>query len=167
MTNIVFLDFDGPMIPQRAYFMEGQTRPYVMKFDPCAVSLVNRLCEKTDAQIVVHSSWRRAHTHIAAVPDLRTHMREQGLLEVYFHDDLFCPIHETGTSSRWNDITQWMNKNEIPTQYVIIEDEICPNSYKELKEHMISVDFNEGFTWERYETALYRFGKEESGFVSL
>lgn len=159
--NIVFLDFDGPMIPGRAYWMEGQTRPYVTKFDPVAVSLVNRLCEKTNSQLVIHSSWRRAITHISAIPDIRTHIKEQGLLEVYFHEELLCPTHMTGTSSRWEDITEWIADNGQPDNYVVIEDEICPSSYEDIKKHMVSIDFDEGFTWERYLKACELLGYTE------
>lgn len=54
--RILFLDIDGVFIPQRAYLMADQTKPYVMKFCPSVVGMVNDIAKQTDCQFVIHSS---------------------------------------------------------------------------------------------------------------
>lgn len=144
----MFLDFDGPMIPLRAYFLQGQTHP-VSKFDPCAVGLINKLCKDAKAKIVVHSSWRKFHVEDTTGLEggsIRSHMIAQGLKEEYFHEDLLCPFRFS--SSRWHDISEWLLDHEHISEYVVIEDEAIPYGLEErFKPKVIQVHFDEGFTW--------------------
>ena len=64
--KILFLDFDGPVIPQRAYAYNLQQRDKWNKgglihryMDPSAVAIVKDVLVTTGAQLVISSSWRR------------------------------------------------------------------------------------------------------------
>lgn len=58
---VIFLDIDG-VLNHRQWYQERQKLPKMDKeceeFSPTSVSLLNRLCQETNAQIVVSSSWR-------------------------------------------------------------------------------------------------------------
>lgn len=165
--NIIFLDFDGPMIPSRAYFMPQQTRPIVSVFDPAAVGLINRLAEKAEAKIVIHSSWRKTvlidDTLVGG--SIKSHIIAQGIKEEYLHEDLCCPFKFT--SNRWHDISFWLEDRPEVTNYVIIEDEPIPYGLEELfKDKHISIDFDEGLTFAKYKEALIKLtGNDETLLV--
>src|SRR5258706_10618505 len=123
VDKIIFLDFDGVMIPERAYWLDGQTRP-VTKFDPVAVSLINRLCKKTSAKIVIVSSWRR--TVLNEVPsDLKQHLIEQGIQEKFIHEDHSCPYKFT--SSKYSDVSFWLDDHPEVEEHIIIDDDLENN----------------------------------------
>lgn len=52
-SNIVFLDFDGVIVVASTRFIEA---------DPLCVARLNEITDKTDAAIVVSSSWRKGRT---------------------------------------------------------------------------------------------------------
>lgn len=148
MSNkVIFLDFDGPMIPLRAYHLPNQTKPFVTVFDPVAVSLVNKLAENHAAKIAVHSFWRRIKND--HVKDLKEHMLSQGIKEEHLHDD--WELDFRFSSSRWHDITSWLFHHPETTNFCIIEDEACPDV--DLKPHHVPVDFDEGFIWTKFDQA--------------
>lgn len=155
--KVVFLDFDGPMIPLRAMCLEGQTSDPPSVFDPCAVALLNRLCDKTKSKIVVHSHWRYSPVHKEKYPDIKAHLISQGVKEEHLHEDLLCEEIDW----RWVDIKAWLAKHPEVNNYVIIEDTYIPVGFEKFEPHMIKVDFSEGFSWRNYEKALERFGRTE------
>lgn len=53
----IFLDIDGVMKPGRSYFCPKLANAVQGGFDPLAVAAVNRMCEKTGAQIVFNTTW--------------------------------------------------------------------------------------------------------------
>lgn len=60
MSNkYLFLDIDGPMKPGRAYLCPQKAGNHFGGFDPLAVAAVNRICNKTGAQIVFNTTWNR------------------------------------------------------------------------------------------------------------
>lgn len=158
--RIIFLDFDGPMIPLRAYYMAGQTKEFVTKFDPVAVGLINRLAMKAEAKIVLHTSWRR--TTLMGVPDLREHILQEGIKEEYLHEKLLCPMRFT--SSRWHDIGMWLKGRDVEN-YVIIEDEPIPYGAEQYKDYLVQCSFENGFTYDRYLLALDKFNLAEDNIL--
>lgn len=65
MDNIIFLDIDGVLNCEKA-FKDGYCKykewnnDHHMSFYPPSKKLLNKLIEKTDAKIVISSSWRRS-----------------------------------------------------------------------------------------------------------
>jgi hypothetical protein len=147
--NIIFLDIDGPMIPYRAMYMKGQTLDPPAMFDPCAVGLLNRLADKTQSKIVVHSHWRKSTEHKEKYPDIRQHLINQGIKEEHLDiDDHLCPGDRT--TDRWEDIHTYLYKNDKVEKFVIIEDLDCPEKWSSLKPHHCFINYDEGFGWKEY-----------------
>jgi hypothetical protein len=162
VDRIVFLDFDGVMIPERAYWIEGQTRP-VTKFDPVAVSLINRLCKKASAKVVIVSSWRR--TTLASIPeDLKKHLITEGIKEEHIHEDHSCPFKFS--SNKYSDVSFWLEEHPWVKEYIIIDDDLNNEVGSSHQGRIIDPDFLEGFIYKHYLRAEGLFGfKETSLFI--
>jgi hypothetical protein len=106
LDRVVFLDIDGVLLTHRVWAMAVNTHVLEMRrttlqgrearwgwmdavaFDPCAVGLVNRLCDVTDARIVVSSNWRLTYRgEMETVQKLIA----QGIRRELFHDDAWVP----------------------------------------------------------------------------
>jgi hypothetical protein len=65
MTRILFLDFDG-VLNSRGFLAMSRglaiSRYPHSEIDPEAVARVNRILERTEAEVVVSSSWRHGRT---------------------------------------------------------------------------------------------------------
>lgn len=122
--KIIFLDIDGVLLSGRAIYLpeNDALRAWLLhqthsqdarlmaanaRFDPCAVSLVNRLCEHTGARLVIHSNWRR----IMKPTDLRAKLVEQGLHASHFHDDWYCGMRFS--SRKHHDISEWLSDHRL------------------------------------------------------
>ena len=58
MTNVIFLDIDGPMLPSRAWIMHPERKETLFaSWDPVAVRLINHLFQDAHAKLVVSSTW--------------------------------------------------------------------------------------------------------------
>lgn len=61
--KVLFLDFDGVLNSHRFMLEDrSQYKTGVVGLDPKAMAHVNYICGKTDAEIVVSSSWRYGHS---------------------------------------------------------------------------------------------------------
>src|ERR1041384_1289165 len=98
---ILFIDIDGVLIPRRAYYMAGQTLPFVTKFDPSVVGMMNTLARENGFQFVIHSSWLRSIflETTMGISDVKAHMIAEGLDAEAFHPDPCCVYTESG--DRW------------------------------------------------------------------
>lgn len=118
--KIVFLDIDGVLYSGRAAVLPANLQLAAQQgnkdgrhsmrdvaekceFDPCAIALVNRLCARTSAKIVVHSNWRRN----VGGDITRRKLIEQGIDEGHLHDDWACPMKFS--SSKGYDIHTWLD----------------------------------------------------------
>ena len=143
--KVLFLDIDGPMIPGRSYTMEGQTKPLVKTFDPCAVGLINDLCKCSGWRIVIHSSWLK----ILGEHETVYHCQTQGLKGDYFHDDPFC---KESINWRYTRVAEWLSRHPDTTHYVILDDDLYryDMSYEgvvhphDMAKHLLLIDFEEG-----------------------
>jgi hypothetical protein len=79
VSKYVFCDFDGVLNSYRFMLEEReQGKSGVTGIDPKAVAHVNYICGKTDAMIVVSSSWRYGHS----LGELKDILREAGCTAV-------------------------------------------------------------------------------------
>lgn len=152
---ILFLDIDGVLIPGRAYFADFQTAPIPTKFDPCVVGMINKLCHKLGAKVVIHSNWRnteprRTDKDLTSLPQ---HFINEGIKQQYMHADPLCP--RKMTSSRWYDIQLWLeNHPEVDStpeneQFWVIEDTQPPPDWQ-WTHRVIQTNFDEGLTVAQY-----------------
>lgn len=116
MSNrIIFLDWDGPMIPVRAILLPTQTQPYSI-FDPIAVSMINVLLELSGAKIVISSTWA-----MKGLVACRHTMERNGLNPIHLHTDWRTP--RKLSSYRINEIHWWLEEHPETTHYVAFDDE--------------------------------------------
>lgn len=114
----VFLDIDGVILPGRAWALPANAvlRDRAAKhstareamlaatFDACAVALVNRLCERTGATLVVLSNWRRS----LEAEELVEKLVEGGVERRHFHAIPACPMKFT--SRKVHDMGFWFDE---------------------------------------------------------
>ena len=122
---ILFLDIDGVLasgrswlLPENAALIKEMSSREVRHarrkemalattFDPCAIALVNRLCDVTSCRIVIHSYWRRT---VGGV-ETRGKLIEQGIKAEHFHDNAVCPMW--ASSEKVHDINGWLDDNRV------------------------------------------------------
>ena len=124
--------------------MPGQTKPIVTKFDPCAVGMINRACEKQDRKIVLHTSWIRTgfwRIGVDGPGDVHDHCISEGINPDYFHEDLYCnrDIHW-----RYDRIGEWLKRHKEVEDFVILDD--TPPNDDNWKKHLLLVNFEDGMT---------------------
>lgn len=148
MNKIIFLDIDGPLIPVRAYFLQGQT-PVVTLFDPCATSMLNKLLDAdTDISIVMSSTHARSgKQHIINLFELNGIDPNR----LYPHPrDWMTP--RKYSSYRSTEIKWWLDSHPEVKDWVAIDDE---NLNTELVPNFARCDAYEGFLWRNYLECKY------------
>lgn len=138
-TKIIFLDIDGPMIPLRAYHLPGQTGPVSM-FDPCAVSMLNRLLGISQAKIVCSSTWG-----MMGYERWMNLLGKNGIDPNVVHEDWITP--RKMSSYRIHEIKWWLDEHPEVVDYVAIDDEDLAMDFVP---KAVKCDAYEGFSWRNY-----------------
>lgn len=148
MEKIVFLDIDGPLIPNKCKHIDHlrsefskDTNHYCV-FDPFAVTFFNELFRYNDnLHAVLHTSWRKYYSENNC-QWIIDHFKDQGC-NFRWHKDKHTPIIKSAT--RWEEITMWLVDHPDITinDYAIVEDEYPPLSFKT---RTIRVDEENGMT---------------------
>lgn len=140
--RILFIDIDGPLIPGKASYFDDDKNSDIIhwsEFDPFSVRFYNMLFEKyNDLYGVIHSSWRKFYND----DFLLNHFSQQGC-KFRFHDDLTAPFKFS--SNRWEEISMWLSDHPEIDDYMILDDEYPPESYKE---RTIVINFDDGLSRE-------------------
>lgn len=121
----LFLDCDG-VINHHAVYAEcakrqGQTKPEDW-VDPVCVALVNEICARTGAVIVISSSWRN---YLKGGEGVRDVLALKGLTaEVVGHTLLLEDRDKLGWygGTRWNEIEYWLEGHPEVTHWAVLED---------------------------------------------
>lgn len=131
MMRIIFLDIDGVLLTPYSFdfsynkkifeFLSSNKEEYPKdslkyinyiqehaKFNEESIELINRLCEKSEAKIVIISNWRRSYGSEKTLNKLI----EQGIKKEYFHNDYAAKIRGM-SSSKMDDIYSWLNNNHL------------------------------------------------------
>lgn len=202
--RIIFLDIDGVVAPGKIYVLEEnnellqnfnkkliQRKEFALglTFDRIAISLINRLCEKSKAKLVIVSNWRR---NIGA-DETKVKLIEQGIKESHFHNDFYCP-HKL-TSDKSQDIIFWLDEHRgskkpikdrldlnvsfeeraaanrkfaeeyhnFEVDYLVIDDENITD-YCMQHEYQVRPNYYEGFSVDNYRVSLGFFNEEDLMF---
>jgi len=170
-TNVIFIDFDGPLLPARMHLVEPNRQILVdeecswqdnhalkkqIKFDPVAISMLNRWLEKAEAKFVLSTNW----TKYATMEELQEILSVNGLEGAYtaIHEDWKTVKHKQW--SRADEISYWMSnhRGEI-SGYLMLDDDISIINHPHLdQKRAILVDFYNGIGWRQFFDGFEVFG---------
>lgn len=129
MTQIIFLDFDGVLLPDPAALeqsKQGLTHANYLErviFDPACVARLNHILSATHAQIVLSTSWALGHSFGSLVACLN---RNQVLSDlVYEWEDPSLVSYMTPrqiSSDRAHEIRGWLDDNPAIVDWVALDD---------------------------------------------
>lgn len=116
--KIIFLDFDGVI----STYEKG------WRFDVEKIELLKEIVDKTDAKIVVTSSWKRGFTEVDKfIKSFYNKPRNKDLKNVTIFDWFAKSIYDiTDNNGSWrgDEIQRWIDKhNEEIESYVILDDD--------------------------------------------
>ncbi len=107
---IIFLDIDGVLV-HLTYNPSG--RKLRQDFDPECIAVLNQLVKKTEAQIVISSTWRHHHP----LAELRDMFEEAGVIgEIIGSTPMII--------NRGDEILKWIQDNNYKDGYLVIDDDI-------------------------------------------
>lgn len=155
--KVIFLDIDGVLNSNRsAAALGGMPWPGRSKgrdwhlFDPVAVGLLRRACEKTGSVCVLSSSWRNV-------------MNESEIQELAVHLGVTI-IGQTprslGGEPRGEQIAAWLEENPEVWTWAILDDD--SDMLEEQKERFVKTTFREGLLFEHYMQLTHLLGGEGS-----
>jgi len=158
--NAVFIDIDGPVLPLRMWAASENIRLLDekvidrsprLRFDPGCVGLVVRLCELSNAQLVLASNWRRTWAHGLAA--LHAKLIAEGLRADLWHEDWMLPV----VGSKSSELASWLESNPIEAgAFIDNEPILTPDPVR-----MITVSEADGFGLSAYRSALAVFGAKD------
>lgn len=116
--KIIFLDFDGVI----STYEKG------WRFDVEKIELLKEIVDKTDAKIVVTSSWKRGFTEVGNfIKSFYNKPKNKDLKNVTIFDWFVKSIYDiTDNNGSWrgDEIQRWIDKhNEEIESYVILDDD--------------------------------------------
>lgn len=117
VTKVMFLDFDGPMLPVKAWVF-GKTEDDIEIFDALAVKTVKYIVEKANAKIVISSSWR-----LCGYDKIVEILETNGIDKDSLHDDWSIKdlVHQI-VLQRDIEIKEWLSRHPEVTTYAVIDD---------------------------------------------
>jgi hypothetical protein len=139
--KVIFLDFDGPIIPEMSHIHRLGPRE---KAWPDCVKALNRIIEASGAKIVISSSWRWANEG----EDAKDYLIQWGVIGEVIG---ITPILETAWKPenklwtgvpRGREIAAWLAANAVDS-FVILDDD---GDMEELLDHLIQTPFEVGLT---------------------
>ena len=145
--KILFLDFDGVLNSSRTCAaFDGY--PFNLKgdfpqFDPVAIALIRKVCEKTGCKIVVSSTWR----HSTALEEIRDVMD----LPVLGRTPVFGEHGLPMSAERGHEISNWLERHPEVTQYAIVDDD-CFDIFQ--KDQLVQTSQEDGLRFCDYEKLL-------------
>ena len=161
--KIVFLDIDGVLCSPRAALALGD-EGIVRRLDPVAVAMVNDICDKTGAKIVISSTWRIETDRMDIV------LQAAGVDSKHF----FFKDHDLGNfgfytprngKNRGEEIAAWIDRHPEVTHYVILDDD--SDFSDEQKKYHVKTDYINGMLYEHWQNALEILGVETNRIFLL
>ena len=168
MTNIIFLDIDGVLLPfkmahPKPNFLEEH--PLEVLLPPEHIDLVNKLAKENNAEIVVSSSWRLHDDSLVFNKltkdykpfDLRSFLKRSGLT-ASFANDWHTPRGERFSEIvngmvRGVEIYRWLQEHPEIENWVSLDDDSSGFSDMNIRNHLAKTDPYKGFTEDDYKIA--------------
>lgn len=140
--RVIFLDFDGVLNNLGSVLALGSPSRV---FDPVSVGLIRKLCDKTNAGIVVSSSWRVGRS----IEDLIEDMTRCGAGSIAAK--VIDKTPGLGVK-RGHEIAEWIKTFSFTGQYVIVDDDsdMLPCQ----QNNFIHTTWEDGFRVQHYRRAL-------------
>lgn len=148
--KIIFLDIDGPIIPQSLFFLDKDVSQLRSFMDTNALGYVVALAKGVDAKIVTNSQHNQ---HEVSGQDLKADLIDWGVPEKLFHEDWRTDFHHYPFQNRGRRtyLEQWLTEHDysIDSDDWICFDDIDFTSRKNL----ILIDDRCGITYKDYVNA--------------
>jgi hypothetical protein len=146
-VKIVFLDFDGPIIPVQSHV---HNRSVKEKAWPPCVKALNRITDSTGAKIVVTSSWRDTSAknlfYGQAIKIVQTLLKQWGVTGEVLGQIPYC-IEIQGNyaieAPRGQEIASFLKICDNVESFVILDDD---DDMEDLREFLIQTPFEKGLT---------------------
>ena len=116
---IIFLDIDGVLATAESYFIDDSVFRYGL--DKNCISAFNELIDKTQADVVISSSWRILHT-VDQLKELFTRYGVKG--KIVGVTPRLKPTHLSASANRGDEILRWIEENAYVGDYLVIDDEV-------------------------------------------
>lgn len=162
--KIIFLDIDGVLNCEEWYsqrkdpeIMKAHSENYpICEFSPILMARLNLLIEKTDAKVVVSSTWRLGK-NIQALQELLNSVGFKG--EVIGKTESFNQPYVV----RGNEIKYWLDSN---TKQIFVTDLERPNPEYDIESYVILDDDSDMLLWQKdnFVKTHWKFGFTDSCF---
>lgn len=124
---LLFLDVDGVLNHEALYATNAARLPVptppVGWLDRACVARINALCERTGAQVVISSGWRRYLGVAGALTTLRAGGLTAKVLGATPVIDVLPHDHpDAARLHRWGEIRAWLDAHPEVTRWVVIDD---------------------------------------------
>ena len=180
--KIIFLDVDGVFVTSRSWLGTRKKRSgMASEFDPIALEIIRKLCERTESKIVISSTWRKISVLESGSENknnLYNTFKKAGLIEYVFMPswrtvslDFETRPNDFPSIEKWkggreideyclrgDEIDRWLKHNGKDVEkYCIIDDDYDFTDYQ-IENHLVHTDTREGFLYRDYEKAVRILG---------
>ena len=121
----IFLDIDGVMATHKEYSTKKTSKRYVTEFDVYpynekCVNILNKILEKTDAEIILSSDWS-LHFNMEQMDKIFKH---NGIIKspIDYVKQLALKMSTSSSTNRGYSIDEYLAYHPEVTDYVIIDD---------------------------------------------
>lgn len=116
--KILFLDLDGVVNSLDWWHRRGPRRKLghdpVYEIDPRAVARLNEIVDRTGADVVISSAWRKLHS----LPDIARYLEQRG-----FRGRVVGVTPTLPFSPRGHEIASWLRDHPYVRRFVILDDD--------------------------------------------
>jgi hypothetical protein len=115
--RIVFLDFDGPMIPHRSKILPGRFQAgfWASQFDPVAALWIEAILQASGARLVISSTWRREGREF-----IERMLALNGVNPRHLHDDWSTARIN---KARDDELREWLSRHDEVSDFIIVDDD--------------------------------------------
>jgi len=188
MTNYIFVDFDGPLLPGKMHLFDDNRKVVdeflaggspIPRFDPVAVRMHNLWAKYGNAKVVFSTSWAR--TYRGPWEECEAYLKRimaYNVFEGEYADD--CTTPKRRSSEHIHEIQEWCYDNlKEGDKFIAVDDaNLSFLADKQCAYHKqgkwIKVDYNDGLTWRNFKDGCEYLGvdnetllHQEFGIVPL